>query len=162
MKGFAVLRLGAILAGGMGDICRSWRRFVILGICALAFLGGRPVRAQLDQGTITGVVQDSSGAVVANAHVTLANTETGLVLSTSSDKSGIYNFPPVKIGVYTISVNAPGFKMTTQENVRVNVGGRPNVAITLSPGDVSETITVSAAPVQLQTQSAAVEQVVST
>jgi hypothetical protein len=58
--------------------------------------------AQVDQGAITGVVEDSSGAVVPNAQVTVKNTDTGLVLQGTTNGSGFYVFSPLKIGNYTV------------------------------------------------------------
>jgi outer membrane receptor protein involved in Fe transport len=118
--------------------------------------------AQQDQGAITGVVQDAGGAVIPNAHVTLTDTDTGLVLNTAADGGGIYVFSPVKIGNYIVSATAAGFQTTTQEHVHLNVGERLNITVALKPGVVTQTVTVSTAPPLLQTQSATVGQVVST
>jgi hypothetical protein len=83
--------------------------------------------AQLDQGTVTGVVQDPTGAVISGAHVTLTSTDTGLELNTTSDGSGIYIFSPIKVGNYTITGGAPGFKQTSQQHVHRDVGARLNI-----------------------------------
>lgn len=121
-----------------------------------------PVIAQMDQGTITGTVSDSSGAVIPGAQVTLISNDTGFTLNTTSDGSGIYIFPPVKIGQYTITASAQGFKTTSQEHITLNIGQRLNVSLTLLPGEVSQTVTVSSLPPLLQTQSATVGEVLST
>jgi hypothetical protein len=117
--------------------------------------------AQLDQGTITGLVQDPTGAVVPNADITLTNTDTGLVLKSRADGNGIYTFSPIKIGNYTVSATAQGFQTTTQENVHLDVQQRLSVNLTLKPGSVSETVTVTAAPPLMQTQESSVGQVMS-
>ena len=69
---------------------RQW----ILTILALAllFAPARFLRAQLDQGTITGVVQDPSGAVIGHASVTLTNVDEGQVLKSKTDGAGVYTF----------------------------------------------------------------------
>src|SRR5258708_24233521 len=59
--------------------------------------------AQVDQGAITGAVEDSSGAVVPNAQVTVKNTDTGLVLRGTANGSGFYVFSPLKIGNNRVS-----------------------------------------------------------
>jgi hypothetical protein len=118
-------------------------------------------RGQLDQGSVTGVVRDSTGGVIAGSLVTLTNLDTGLSLQARTDGSGVYVFSPVKIGRYTVSASAPGFKTTVQENLQLNVQERLNVALSLSPGAVNQTVTVSTAPPLLQTQSGSVGQVVS-
>lgn len=120
------------------------------------------VYAQVDQGTITGVVQDASEAVIPNAAVTLKNTDTGLTLQTKSNGGGIYTFSPVKIGNYTVSATAPGFQTTSHKNLHLDIQERLNVVLTLQPGAVSQTVTVSSAPPLLQTQEGSVGQVLST
>src|SRR3984885_6006405 len=141
----------------VGAAKRSWLCFA----CLLLF-AAHGAFAQVDQGTITGVVQDSSGAVIPNASISLTNVDTGLVLQAKSNGSGLFTFSPIKIGAYSISVTAPGFQTFTQENLRVDVGARVNVPISLQPGQVSETVTVSTAPPLLQTQEGSVGQVLST
>src|SRR5487761_803562 len=134
-----------------------------LGLCVCFFLlSGRSAWAQLDQGTITGVVQDNSGAIIPSAKVTLTNTDTGLVLESTADGSGVFSFSPIKIGNYRVSAPAPGFETTSQENVHLDVQQRLNVALVLKPGAVTQTVTVTTAPPLLQTQSGSVGQVLST
>jgi hypothetical protein len=132
--------------------------FTLVGLLSISY----SATAQMDQGAIAGVIQDTSGAAVPNAQVTLTNTDTGLVLKNTSDGSGVYVFSPVKIGNYTISATENGFQTTTQQNVRLELGQRLNVQIDLKPGVVSESVNVTTAPPLLQTQSASVGQVLST
>ncbi len=139
----------------------TWIFWVALGFCGILFSGPR-AWCQLDQGTITGVVQDSSGAVIPGAEVALTNTDTGLALQRKANGSGIYVFSPVKIGNYSVSATAPGFQTTSQEHLHLDVQERLNVVLVLKPGAVSQTVTVSTAPPLLQTQSGSVGQVVST
>ncbi len=118
--------------------------------------------AQLDQGAINGVVKDATGAVIPHAQVTLRNTDTNFVLRSTTDGKGQYSFSPIKIGNYMLSATAPGFETTNQENVRVNIQDRLNIDITLKPGAVKETVTVTGAPPMLQQESASVGQVMDT
>src|SRR5580704_5466982 len=67
------------------------------------------VFGQVDQGSVYGVVQDASGAVVPNAKVTLLNKDQGLSLETATQANGEHTFTPVRIGNYSLSVTAPGF-----------------------------------------------------
>src|ERR1700755_3424517 len=87
----------------------------------LLLVDGRYAFAQVDTGSITGTVTDSSGAVVPDADVTLTNTDQGLTLQTKASSSGSYTFSPVKIGNYQIDVSAKGFAKTTQKAIKVNV-----------------------------------------
>jgi hypothetical protein len=134
---------------------------LLLTITALLGLSDR-LHAQADQGTITGVVQDSTGAVVGNAAVTLTDTDTGLILKGKADGAGIYVFSPVKIGNYSVSASAPGFETTTQTNLHVDMQQRLNVVVTLKAGATTETVTVTSEAPLMQSQESSVGQVMST
>jgi hypothetical protein len=134
---------------------------VLLAISTLLGLSNN-LYAQIDQGTITGVVQDSSGAVVGNATVTLTDTDTGLVLKGRADGAGIYVFSPIKIGNYSVSAGAPGFETTTQTNLHVDMQQRLNVIISLKAGATTETVTVTSEAPLMQSQESSVGQVMST
>ena len=138
------------------------RQIIFFFAAALFFLhlSTASAWAQVDQGSITGTVQDSTGAVVPNAKVTLLNTDQGLTLETQSTSSGSYTFSPVRIGNYTVTVSAPGFSTTTQQSLTVAVGQDLQANISLQTGSASETVTVSTAPPQLQTDESSVGQVV--
>jgi carboxypeptidase family protein len=135
----------------------GWGTLLLLSV----FLCPR-AKAQVDQGAITGIVEDSSGAALANAQVTLTDTDTGLTLQRPANDSGVYVFSPVKIGNYKVSASAPGFQTTTQENLRLDIQQRLNLVLKLQPGSVTEAVTVSGAAPLLQTQDASVGQVIST
>jgi hypothetical protein len=128
-------------------------------VCLLLTHGQRAF-AQVDEGSITGTVQDTSGAVVPNAHVTLLNKDVGLSLETNTNGSGGYSFSPVRIGHYTVSVTARGFERTTQENLQVAVSQNLLINVELKPGAATETVEVTDVPPQLQTEDASVGQVV--
>lgn len=116
---------------------------------------------QADQGAITGYVRDSTGAVIPNAQVTVTNVDSGLVLKIATGASGVYVVAPIKIGNYTVSATAPGFRTTTESSVRVDIQQRLAVNLTLQPGAVNEVIEVTDESPLLQTQDAAVQQVIS-
>jgi hypothetical protein len=118
--------------------------------------------AQIDQGSITGTVQDSSGAVVPNAQIMVTNTDTGLNLQTRSNASGTYVVSPLKIGNYRVSASATGFETVAREGLHLDAQERLNVNLILNPGSVSQTVTVTSAPPLLQTQDSAIKQVIST
>ncbi len=115
---------------------------------------------QADQGAITGLVQDPTGAVIPNAQVTLINVNTGLQLQTQTDGSGNYVFSPIKIGTYSVSVTAPGFSKTTQENIQLHVQDRVAVNVQLKTGESNTTVTVTEAPPLLQTEEGSTGQVI--
>ena len=138
------------------------RKFGYLTLtCLSLFLVATPfARAQVDEGSISGTIQDTSGAVVAGAQVTLLNTDQGITLQTRAGNSGEYFFSPVRIGHYTVSATAKGFAKTTQENLEVAVGQHLLVNVQLKPGAATETVEVTTAPPLLQTEEASVGQVV--
>ena len=143
-------------------IMRLSRILLLATLCCAYLLAPRYVFGQADQGSISGVVEDTSGAVIPNADVTLTSTDTGLVLKTRTNSAGFYIFSPIKIGNYSVSAVAPGFSTTKQENIHVDVQARLSIPLTLQLGKVSQSVTVSTAPPLLQTESGSVGQVMST
>jgi Carboxypeptidase regulatory-like domain/TonB dependent receptor/TonB-dependent Receptor Plug Domain len=134
---------------------------VILGLGVL-LSGSTNGSAQSDQGAITGIVQDTSGALIPNVQVTVTNVDTGLALQAKSNGSGVFVFSPLKIGNYSLSASSTGFKTVTRENLHLDIQQRLNVNLILPAGSVSETVNVTSAAPLLQTQDAAVGQVIPT
>lgn len=117
--------------------------------------------AQFETAAVVGTVRDGSGAVVAGARVSLTNVETGVTLERTSDASGGYEFANVRIGRYVVTTDKAGFSVAIVDNVQVSVGARLRVDVTMAVGQVTETVEVRAAAVQLQTDSSDRGQVVS-
>lgn len=147
---------------GTGVPCSSNTVFRLLLMLVCAFAATGLAFGQADQGAITGLVQDTTGAVIPNAQVTLTSTDTGLKLQTQTDGSGNYTFSPIKIGNYTVSATAPGFQVTTQQHAHVDVQQRLEVDLQLKPGSTAQTVTVTSAPPLMQTESGSTGQVLST
>ena len=126
----------------------------ILAVCSTALY------AQVDQGSITGIVRDPQKRVVAGATITLKDKNTGLTLVQQTGQSGSYDFTPVKIGDYTLSVAANGFQNAVRENIHVDVSQVVGTNIDLVPGAATETVTVTSQP-DLQTEEASTGQVFS-
>ena len=135
-------------------------RYAVLAIVCILLVQSKPSYGQVDEGAITGTIQDSSGAVVPNADITLLNTDQGISLQTKSNAGGTYTFSPVRLGHYTITVSAPGFAKTTQKNLVVQVAQTLQVNVSLKPGGTTETVEVNTAPPVLQTEEASVGQVI--
>ena len=129
-------------------------------LCFMLFTAQRSF-SQVDEGTITGVVQDQTGAVVPGADVKLLNTDIGLTLEAKTSGSGGYTFSPVRIGNYHVTVGAKGFATTTQTNITLTVNQTLEVDVQLKPGAASETVEVTTAPPVLQTDEASVGQTIS-
>src|SRR5438067_370592 len=129
--------------------------FVTRNLLSIAVLltASKLLFAQQDTGLITGQVLDESGAPIANASVSIKNTETGIVSNITTDQEGSYATPPLRIGSYSVTVEAKGFKRAVRESVTLNVQDRLRVPFTLPVGDVNESIEVKAEAPLLQTDS---------
>jgi hypothetical protein len=141
----------------------SWTKYVgylTLSAFLLLLIQAPRVFGQIDEGSIVGLVQDPTGAVVPGAQVTLLNTDQGITLNTTTSGSGEYTFSPVRIGHYSVSASAPGFSTTTQENLEVKLDQHLQVNIQLKTGAATETVQVTTAPPELQTEEGSVGQVV--
>jgi hypothetical protein len=105
-----------------------------------------------DNATITGTVGDSSGALVANATIDLMNVATGQVRETVSNSVGAYRLANVGIGTYTLTVTAINFEKFSKTGIIVNVAQTLEENVALSIGSASQTVTVEADALQVQTQ----------
>jgi hypothetical protein len=110
----------------------------------LVLFGGMPIAAPAQfNSSLQGTVQDSSGAVVANADVVLMNTETRVSQSTKADASGTYRFASLAPGNYTVTGTAQGFSGETVALV-LTTGQDGNVSIKLGVGQVASKVEVTA------------------
>lgn len=105
-------------------------------------------------GAVTGTVQDSTGAVVANATVTATNIATSIQTARKTSEAGYYNIAPLTPGTYTITVAATGFEVFKQENLNIDAMHVSSFNATLKPGSESVTVTVTAAPPDMETADA--------
>jgi hypothetical protein len=124
---------------------------LVLGISSQAF--GQ-------NATVVGTVTDPSGAAVANATLTITHTETGQAYHLTSNGDGQYVAPDLPIGHYNVKVEAPGFKVAEQKNVVLQVGDRTRLDFQMVVGGASETVTVEANEVRVQTDSGELSNVI--
>jgi hypothetical protein len=110
-------------------------------------------RGQAVSGTILGSVQDSSGAPVPGAPVTIVNSETGLTRTAATDSAGEYAVPSLPPGTYSASATVKGFKKVSLSGIRLNVDQKARVDLKLEVGDVSESVQVQASVALVQTDS---------
>jgi hypothetical protein len=122
-------------------------------------LASSSLLAQVDTGTIQGTVTDSGGASLANATVTVTNESTGLAASAPANKSGLFTFTPMRVGIYSVSARAQGFGTLTREHLKLDVQQTLIVDLSLKIGGVTESVVVTTAAPLLQTQDASVGQV---
>jgi hypothetical protein len=118
------------------------------------------LQAQTSTSQLSGTVRDSSGAVIAGATVTLTNEATGIVQKQSTTDAGVYAFPAILAGVYTVKVEQPGFKTYTRTNNTVQINTPAVVDVALEVGAATESVQVSAAAETLQTSNAVIGNVV--
>lgn len=130
------------------------RAMVLFACCGAAW-------AQVDTGSISGIVRDTSGAVVPGVELTLTNEGTGTAEATSSGAGGEYTFSPVKVGRYAVTAQFKGFERVQHTNVTVDVQQHVVVDFALPPGQTTQTVLVTGEPPPLQTEDASVGQVIS-
>ncbi|MFN7998516.1 MAG: TonB-dependent receptor [Bryobacteraceae bacterium] len=118
------------------------------------------VHAQVDTATIVGTVHDSSGAVVPHAAVTATATDTNIKSSAVSDPNGDFIITPLKIGKYSVSVEAPGFKREMRSGILLQVQDRVRVDFTLQVGSLSEAVNIEAETPVVQTDTSALGDVI--
>jgi hypothetical protein len=109
-------------------------------LCALTLQlpgGINAVFAQRLDGSLRGEVKDASGAVIPGAQVTALNESTGVSQETITSSAGIYLFPNLLVGKYTVTIQAPAFKKLVLKNVQVLANQVSDAAATLEIGDIS-------------------------
>ncbi len=135
-----------------GDVMLNWNKLqigvVVALLCALAL----PAMAQLDTGSIVGVVQDKTGALLAGARVTVTNTRTGQVYTVETNGFGQYDVPGLPAGSYQVVAEHAGFKTRIVDNVVLYATDHRAVNATLDVGQVSEQVTVNAPNIAVNTQ----------
>ena len=120
-----------------------------ISLCIMMFAGQMFAQSQ-GNGQITGVVSDTTGAVVPNATVTLTNKGTNQTQTATSNNDGIYQFVQLQPGIYTVKTMSGSFGAATLE-VQVQVGRTTDANVTLGAGGVSAVVEVTAEGVQTTT-----------
>jgi len=131
-------------------------------ICAVSLFTTATASAQVLYGSLTGVVTDSGGAVLPNATVKVTNTETAQEVSASANDVGIYTFSNLAPGTYDVVVQAPGFPTLTHRGVSITANTLRREDVRLELGQVTESVTVDAGSIALQTDTADVHAELST
>ncbi|MGH9838612.1 MAG: TonB-dependent receptor domain-containing protein [Blastocatellia bacterium] len=104
---------------------------------------------------VTGIVKDSTQAVVAAAAINLVNEDTGIKRTTTTNDLGLYSIPFVTPGAYKLTVQATGFQTLSRTGIKLEVGQVARLDLSLTVGDVKAEITVTEAAPLLQTENTA-------
>ncbi len=124
-------------------------------LAALLILGVNTSWAQQSSGSIRGTVKDSQGSVIPNAKVLLTDVAQGDVHQGRSNQDGVFFFNPLKPSVYKLSVESSGFKRLQRDEIKVFSNDRLDLPdLVLEVGQMTESVTVSAEAVLLQTRGA--------
>ncbi|HEX7772721.1 MAG TPA: carboxypeptidase-like regulatory domain-containing protein, partial [Pyrinomonadaceae bacterium] len=130
---------------------RHIRLTTIVSLLALLLTISGAALAQEVTANLNGTVKDTTGALVTGATVTLTDTDKKVVVRTlTTGDEGEWTAPNLLAGNYSISIEAPGFKKVVQGDIKLDVGQRRTVDMTLEAGDIAETVMVQTDPVAVE------------
>jgi hypothetical protein len=150
--------LSSTCAGSFGLILKRFDLRMAIFLAALVLLFAAQGLAQ--EATIVGTVTDPSGAAVANAKVTLTNTDTNISKDLTTNDGGQYTAVDIHIGHYNVIVEASGFKREERKGLVLQVGDRSRADFQLQVGGSSETVTVEANTIAVQSDTGEVSNVI--
>jgi hypothetical protein len=133
-----------------GHMRQARYRFFLLPLFFVLACAGAFAQANSE---VTGTITDQTGAVVAGANVTLTDPATGSAHTTVSSSSGLYDFAGLNPANYNLKVTAKGFEKFVQTGIVVNVSGTFSVNVKLTLGAETQTVTVEADALTVQTDS---------
>ncbi|WP_158750708.1 carboxypeptidase regulatory-like domain-containing protein [Acidobacterium sp. S8] len=151
-------KFGKKVIGFMRSAAAEWRMLTLL-LCLLA--AAPALFAQGVSGRIVGTVTDSSGAAIADAHVTVTNQDTGVSISVSTDPRGDYQASSLPPGNYQLQIEAPGMQTMISKGIVVTVDNTTPVPVTLRVGTANQSVTVTSASPLIDTTSSSLGEVLS-
>ena len=134
---------------------------ITLCLIVLLLMAGKVFAQAGATGTILGTVTDTSGAILPNVKVTITNTATNVVFHAVTSSSGDYYAPSLNPGTYVVSAEVKGFAKSVTSSFVLAVDQKVRIDLALKPGAVTETMEVTAQAVELDTDTAALSQLVS-
>lgn len=135
------------------------RNFVRLFVLFVT-LSAISLHAQVDTGSISGVVRDPAGSVIASATVTVTNTSTGYASTLTTNHDGLYTAADLRPGSYRVSANASGFQSLTRTGIDLRLQDRLAINFDLPVGQAATTIEVQSTAAALETETSSIGQVV--
>ncbi len=136
---------------------KNWASWVLM--LAVAGAAGSVSVAQTDTGTVTGVIEDASGAVLPGSVVKLTNTDTGAVLTANSSASGNFSFPAQPRGSYRVEASHDGFQ-TTAQSFTLQVSQTQSVELHLAAGSTTTVVEVTDAAPLVDTATSGIGEVI--
>lgn len=138
------------------------RRFLVLTAFVVLVLGASVSGAQtLESGQVNGTVRDNADSALPGVTVTLTNLATSRTRTTISNETGGYVFSQIAVGNYEMLFELDGFAGNQVPDLRINVGSSLTLDVTMTPLDVSETITVTSSAAAIDITSSGVSQLIS-
>jgi hypothetical protein len=126
----------------------------------LALTVPQPLAAQDGSTSLQGIIEDASGARIPSAAITISDPSRGFRMHAVTNTQGTFNFGMLPPGRYDVTASAPGMASKTSRGVDLLVGGVSVVQLRLSPAAPTQTVTVNATPIVLDTQSGEISSVV--
>ncbi|MEW5980007.1 MAG: carboxypeptidase regulatory-like domain-containing protein [Acidobacteriota bacterium] len=138
----------------------KWVR-AFAGLWLLAVVANNvPLHAQTSFGKITGILRDTSGAVLPDANVTATNEKTGITRQVRTDSGGNYLIPSLPPSTYTVEAELKGFKKAVSSKIVLEVNQTLRVDLTLEVGEITQTVEVEASAPLLQSETSTVGTVI--
>src|SRR5664279_285013 len=136
-------------------VVRAWNRWGVvhlLALLALVLASPHRVAAHATSGSISGFVTDKTGASVSHAQVSVKDEGTGVATQTSTDDAGFYNVTHIIAGTYEVSIESPSFKKSVKQHIVLQIDSTVRADARLEPGEVSDSVTVTAEMAELKTE----------
>src|SRR5688572_457758 len=137
-------------------LTRLHKNLRVLTIClSVVLLAASESWGQVNKSNLTGIVRDESGAPIPGVAIQAVNTGNGATRQEVSDRTGLYRFVLLDPGIYRLEAELSGFRRFVQDRVQLATGETTTIDVTLSLGQMSETVSVTAETPLLRTETAA-------
>ncbi len=136
---------------------------MFLRVVAVSFfllVSALSLSAQTPSGEISGVVSDANGSVVAGVKVSLTNIATNAAREVQTNESGLYSFPALPPGIYTLKAEKTGFRGVERKNVEVLVGSANRIDVLLEVGEMTSVVEIAGGAPVLQSENASIGTVI--
>ncbi|BDC47716.1 hypothetical protein F183_A00320 [Bryobacterales bacterium F-183] len=133
---------------------------LLVSTAGLAVFCACAILAQVQSGRVEGNVIDASGASIPSAKLTIVEEKTQIKQETEADASGYFSFPLLKPGLYSLTAEAQGFRKSTISNIELTLGVTLKQDVKLEVGSVTESVSVEASAVRVQSTEATIQRAI--